>query len=527
MPWEKVAAIDELGGQPLLWKRSPKQIAVFQVNGDIFAVDNRCPHEGYPLAQGTVDDQCVLTCNWHNWKFRLPDGQCVVGGDNVRSYPVKQEDGHVWINTDDPPPQEMQSRILAGLHTAFRERDFGRICREIARLHFNQLDPLLAVRKAIEWSHDRLEFGTTHAYAAAADWLAEADANNGDFECQLVCLAETVDHMAFDALRHREYPYADPDEPFHLDTFVMSIESEHREAAEGMVRRALEDGLAWSDVEEAFAAAALMHYNDFGHSAIYVYKTRQSLELAGEQLQTFLLPALARHLIYTTREDLLPEFKDYAPALVACPPPGSQDAAPLDASRLRFATTRDALAWVTENIAAHRPETLYDAMLAEAARNLLHFDTSYQDAFNRPVSQNVGWLDFTHGVTFANAVRAICQRHPRFWREGLLQMALFIGRNRPYLDVELDESEWLVENRESFLAETHELLLDHGQRDPIFSAHLLKTALAVEEELPAASEPCQQLMLAGLNRFLHSPLKQKHVRRLTRQAIDLVGRDFN
>jgi hypothetical protein len=54
----------------------------------------------------------------------------------------------------------------------------------------------------------------------------------------------------------------------------------------------------------------------------------------------------------------------------------------------------------------------------------------------------------------------------------------------------------------------------------------VKTSLAIEKELDEASESTRAWLLSGLNRFLNSPLKQKHVRRLARQAIDLVGRDY-
>src|SRR6516164_6182347 len=144
MTWEKTVPVSELAGRPRVFKRPPRQVALFLVGERVFAVDNRCPHEGYPLAEGKVDGACVLTCNWHNWKFRLEDGECLLGGDHVRAYPAKVEDGHVW-----------------------------------------------------------LEFGYTHAYAAAADWLALAQTFGGDWERRLICLAEAVDHMAFDALRDR------------------------------------------------------------------------------------------------------------------------------------------------------------------------------------------------------------------------------------------------------------------------------------------------------------------------------------
>jgi hypothetical protein len=47
------------------------------------------------------------------------------------------------------------------------------------------------------------------------------------------------------------------------------------------------------------------------------YKTGQLLDHLGQSVERFLLPALARHLCYTTREDLIPEFSRYASALVS------------------------------------------------------------------------------------------------------------------------------------------------------------------------------------------------------------------
>jgi nitrite reductase/ring-hydroxylating ferredoxin subunit len=526
MTWEKTFPVAELTSRPRVFKRPPRQIALFLVGGRVFAVDNRCPHEGYPLAEGKVDGACVLTCNWHNWKFRLEDGECLLGGDHVRAYPAKTEDGYVWVDFAEPPAEAALGRILEGLRKAFAERDFGRTCREISRLHFHVLDPLVAVRRAVEWSHDRLEFGYTHAYAAAADWLALARTFAGDWEKQLICLAEAVDHMAFDALRDHVYPYAPPGPAFTRQTFLDAVEGERTAEAEGMVRRALADGLHWPDLQEAFVAAALAHYNDFGHSLIYVCKNAQLLGLAGRELGPYLLPALARHLCYTTREDLIPEFRGYAEALSGLAPGAECDARLLDREALFPVSTRDALSWVVRHIGTHRPQTLYDALLEALARNLLHFDASYGQAFDRPVHQNIGWLDFTHGVTFANAARIMCSQHPRYWGAALLQMACFLGRNRPYLGVGIDEPAWHVPRPDAFFAAAHERILDHGIRDPIFSAHLVKTTAAVAEELPYASPSCRAALLAGLNRFLQSPLKQQHVRRLARQAIALVQRDF-
>ena len=79
MAWIQAVSLNDLGDKPVVFNHPPRQIALFTIDDRIFAVDNRCPHEGYPLAAGNVTDDCVLTCNWHNWKFRLSDGECLLG----------------------------------------------------------------------------------------------------------------------------------------------------------------------------------------------------------------------------------------------------------------------------------------------------------------------------------------------------------------------------------------------------------------------------------------------------------------
>jgi nitrite reductase/ring-hydroxylating ferredoxin subunit len=73
-------------------------IALFNAAGRIFAVDNRCPHMGFPLDRGTFDD-CILTCHWHHARFDLSSGGTFdQWADDVRVYPVKTFGGEIWID---------------------------------------------------------------------------------------------------------------------------------------------------------------------------------------------------------------------------------------------------------------------------------------------------------------------------------------------------------------------------------------------------------------------------------------------
>ena len=110
--WTRAVELDRLQpSRPVAVKLRGKHVALFLHQGEVLACNNRCPHEGYPLVEGALDADCVLTCNWHNWKFDLKTGATVYGGDNLRIYPVKVEDGAVWLDTRDPPAAE---RIEAG-----------------------------------------------------------------------------------------------------------------------------------------------------------------------------------------------------------------------------------------------------------------------------------------------------------------------------------------------------------------------------------------------------------------------------
>lgn len=72
-------------------------IALFWHEDQVFAVDNRCPHMGFPLDQGTVHDG-MLTCHWHHARFDLRGG-CTFDlfADDVPSYETRVVKGRVWV----------------------------------------------------------------------------------------------------------------------------------------------------------------------------------------------------------------------------------------------------------------------------------------------------------------------------------------------------------------------------------------------------------------------------------------------
>jgi nitrite reductase/ring-hydroxylating ferredoxin subunit len=522
--WIKAIALDELAAKGrAIFRHDGRQIALFHTGSGVLACNNRCPHEGYPLREGSLDGDCLLTCNWHNWKFDLRSGQNLYGGDRLRVYPTELRDGVVWLDLTDPPFEGRRGEILANLSEAFDDNAYGRMAREIARLRALGAEPLAAVEAAITWSHDRLEFGSTHAYAGTADWLALYDERAGDPEHQMICLLEAVGHMADDVLRAPVHAYDDAQEAFDEDAFVEAIEREDQAKAIALLRGGLGAGLHFADLERGLSRAALAHYNDFGHGLIYLAKAGQLIARLGPAVEEPILLALTRSLVFARREDRIPEFRAYGEARSAFGQNGVTEAP--EAQAYRGLNVKRALTLTAEHGGA-KPEALFRALLAANAGNMLTYDSSYQDSFDRPLQDNVGWLSFTHGITFANAVRRQCTKFPDLWPAGLLQMACFSGRNAPYTDSSLDPTPWQVADPEAFFEAAIDGLFDHGKEAFIVSVHLVKTLLAARQEIRADPDgPASALIVAALNRFLQAPLKRKHVRRTVRQAMAFVELD--
>ena len=397
------------------------------------------------------------------------------------------------------------------------------MARELGRLRLLGADPLDAVRESVHWSYDRMEFGWTHAYAGIADWLTLYDEHQDDPEIQLVCLLEGIGHLADDVLREPRYPFAEDRATYREDAFVDALERQDEPAAVAMLRGGLAAGLGFDDFERGLSRAALAHYNAFGHSLIYVTKTGRLLRRLGESVAEPLLVSLVREIVFATREDQIPEFRGYAGALSQWGK-AKNGVAPR-ADDWRKLPINKALARTVESSGAD-PMQIYHALLGANAMNLIAFDIAQQDKIRIAIDDNVGWLDFSHGITFANAVREQCTKFPDLWPPALLQMALFSGRNTPYTTEEADFDDWRVEDAGGFFADAIEGLFDHGIDEFIVSVHLIKTLLAAREEVRAgASAELTERVIAGVNRFLNSPLKRKQVRRTAYQAMKFVAHD--
>lgn len=94
----KVASVGEVGeGQARVVEVDGRSIAVFNVAGQFYAIDNVCPHRGGPLGEGDVEGKIVV-CPWHAWRWDVTTG---ANANNpavrVACYPVTVEGGSIFV----------------------------------------------------------------------------------------------------------------------------------------------------------------------------------------------------------------------------------------------------------------------------------------------------------------------------------------------------------------------------------------------------------------------------------------------
>src|SRR3954454_19388437 len=115
----RVGTLQELKSRGCIVVRGAQHpIAVFYHQGQVRAVDNRCPHMGFPLSQGSVENG-ILTCHWHHARFDLSSG-CTFDlfADDVLTAEVQIRDGVVFVSstTSLPDPRaHWQRRLIEGM----------------------------------------------------------------------------------------------------------------------------------------------------------------------------------------------------------------------------------------------------------------------------------------------------------------------------------------------------------------------------------------------------------------------------
>lgn len=562
-----VPVADIPDGQGKLWRRGDKRIALFRTAAGVYAADNRCPHQGYALKDGGIRGD-VLTCAWHNWKFRLTDGKCLFGGENIRTYPVLVRDGWVYVDTTDPAPEQIAPELFASLLEAMGEVDTGRLARDTMRLRAIGTPLTEVVRAGVTYGATRAEYGWNHSLATLADCLTMAAA----FEGPLSALPVIQGLSTVSRTEVRRPPRRQPD-PLDvvatygsvadgLAAFPVLIDAEQGEEAEALLRGLLVAGASPGEIRHAFLSAITDHFLGYGHPMIYCQKAFDLLGRIGwPQADTVLAP-LVPAITWSTRYDRLPYMRRFLRAWraaegdLAIRAPAARDHVPAPATPdpgiaglrrvLLDGMPEEAVAAVTDAVRGGVPVPhIIDAIASVAAARLGRFDidSDTDDA------KDAGWLDVTHTLTYTNALRWAWSADPGpMVLRGVLHAAWFVqwtskfdakgepAAVAPYPgsdpDAVLaairkrdpDQAVALVKGYDGPAAPLETALTQAAAEDnstaSIMVAHAVKTTTAAIAESRAVA--AGRAPLAAAARFLAAPKRERFVYQATLDAIDFI-----
>lgn len=548
-----VAGPDEMAeGSMKMATVGERRVVVIRTATGYHALDNACPHQGYGLATGSLDGE-LLTCQWHNWKFRVSDGHCIIGEEDVPCHRVEVDERGVVVTVTEPTVEETLAALWPSLQRGL-ERDYrGQMARDTARLLQAGAAAEDIIEVGLRHSLPRTEWGMGHDMAVAVDLLGLADGFDGIDKT--LPLAQALSGFS-ESSRDRALHDVPSPAPAAVDQarFVDAVEAEDAAGAVNAVRALLASGDTSATLPEArrwFIDAVSRHHYDYGHGAIYTQKAFTLLERV-PSVAELLLVELTLTLVYGTREDTLPYMRKANRAIEAV------DLAELAAAPVQhtddWITTRDRLVDVLLDAdeapiealvsAAHSGagiDGLLDVISLAASHRLLRYDLTIE----RDRTIDFGWLDITHVLTYVNAARWAWRQEPGPRSARLVLLTAFLafdsGRaerrygttRRPLPDpAPGDIVQAVLEHRvddavaaalagdPSEVADALETAsLEDTAGAFIVMAHLVKMAVAARDE---AESTGSSLPLAATARFLAAPRAERFVTLGAREAIDFV-----
>ncbi|RQG92797.1 Rieske (2Fe-2S) protein [Natrarchaeobius halalkaliphilus] len=266
-----VASLEELDAEGRkLVSVDGTPIALFSHEGDVRAVNNRCPHMGFPLVEGTVDDG-ILTCHWHHARFELSCGDTFdPWADDVPTYPVSVRDGTVYVDPNPPralPPDEhWAERLEAGLEENLR--------LVVAKSTIGLIDAGVDYSEPVATA---LEFGTRYRESGWGSGLTILGCmanvlEDLETEDRKRALYTGVRHVADDAAgeppRFDQLSFSTDEIAFDRlkSWFRDCVEVRDADGAERCLRTAVATGRSESELAELVFAAATDHpYLSTGH----------------------------------------------------------------------------------------------------------------------------------------------------------------------------------------------------------------------------------------------------------------------
>jgi nitrite reductase/ring-hydroxylating ferredoxin subunit len=411
--------LDELKarGRLVLQGRHPPILLIHE--GDrVFALDNRCPHMGFPLDRASVEDG-VLTCHWHHARFDLASG-CTfdLWADDVPSCQVEVRDGEVWVRPsfDRGDMRRYWERRLGdglahnlGLVIAKSVR--GQLAAGVPSRDLLRQAALFGVRNRDGWG---VGMTILTALANLLPFLSEED--------NFLALFHGVRQVAADcdgeAPRRERTPLSSRPDLQRLERWLRHWNAvRHREASERTVLTAIAAGCSPAGLARLlFVAATDRVYADGGHALDFVNKACECLDLLGWEHADAILPSVVGQMVAARGAEESTSWRHPLDLVALC-----EAGAPKFVESLRNA--RRSNGWADHAglsaalldddpqriLAALEAAALSGASLADLGRSLAYAAALRVARFGT-ANEHGDWETAHHVFTYANAIHQSLKR---------------------------------------------------------------------------------------------------------------------
>lgn len=388
-------------------------IALFKYGEQIYAIDNRCPHMGFPLDTGTVADG-ILTCHWHHARFDLTSGGTFdLWADDVRAFPVEVRDDEVWV--DVTPPDNSREHHLRRLDIGL-ERDIPLVIgKSVLALLSGGDDPVTPFKAGLNYGTRYRQQGWGQGLTILScmiNLLPTLEASD-----RPRALYQGVAAVARDSTNPTARFTVDPlpNESVEIETlkrwFRRFVLVRDATGAERCIVSAIRAGATPVQMADMlFSAVTDYRYLNVGHSADFTNKAFEALDIVGWEMAEQVLTSLVRDYAMGQRieetnswrspVDLVALLKEAFTELPNALEVGAVNSQQLD--REQLVTTLlgdDPQATITAMLAALRngvaPVDLAQVVSYAAALRIARFHTS---------NEFPDWDTALHTFTFANAI---------------------------------------------------------------------------------------------------------------------------
>jgi nitrite reductase/ring-hydroxylating ferredoxin subunit len=395
-----------------------RPILVVYDRGRVFALDNRCPHMGFPLERGSVEDG-ILTCHWHHARFDLESG-CTfdLWADDVPIFPVELRDGEVWVKTmggDADPAAHWRQRLADGLAhdlgLVIAKAVHGQLATDVPAADIVRQVALFGAQNREDWG---VGLTILTALANLLPVLPEEEA--------YLALFHGARRVAADcdgqAPRRERAPLGSHPNAATLKRWLRRWTTvRHREAAERTLLTAIAAGLSPAVLADALLTAATERaFADTGHSLDFINKAFECLDLIGWQHATAVLPIIVGQMVAARGAEESTAWRQPVDLVALCDEATSQlpqlfaggrdvqgcsDHAPLAGELLGDDPVRIIDALKAAIRAGAAPSDLSQSLAYAAALRIARFGNA---------NEHADWETAHHVFTYANALHQMLKR---------------------------------------------------------------------------------------------------------------------